>query len=104
MSLEIFSNGEYLPSVRQVVQDRHSFGVGVKHIGQTIQTVLKHLVGFEGAKVPVLKHVVGIEGVKVPVLKHLVGIEGVKVPSESSNRRMILESNCWQTYRSEKKC
>ena len=65
MSLEIFSNGEYLPSVRQVVQDRHSFGVGVKHIGQTIQTVLKHL----------------------------VGIEGVKVPSESSNRRMILESN-----------
>jgi hypothetical protein len=40
-----------------------SFGVGVKHIGQTMQTVLKHL----------------------------VGIEGVKVPSESSNRRMILE-------------
>ena len=79
MSLEIFSDGEYLPSVRQVVQDLHSFGVGVKHIGQTIQTVLKHLVG--------------IEGVKVPVLKHLVGIEGVKVPSESSNRRMILESN-----------
>jgi hypothetical protein len=37
----------------------------VKHIGQTIQTVLKHL----------------------------VGIEGVKVLSESSNRRMILESN-----------
>jgi hypothetical protein len=37
----------------------------VKHIGQTIQTVLKHL----------------------------VGIEGVKAPSESSNRRMILESN-----------
>jgi hypothetical protein len=35
----------------------------VKHIGQTMQTVLKHL----------------------------VGIEGVKVPSESSNRRMILE-------------
>ena len=79
----------------------------MKHIGQTIQTVLKHLVGIEGAKVPVLKHVVGIEGVKVPVLKHLVGIEGVKVPvlkhlvgiegvkvpSESSNRRMILESN-----------
>ena len=93
MSLEIFSDGEYLPSVRQVVQDLHSFGVGVKHIGQTIQTVLKHLVGIEGAKVPVLKHVVGIEGVKVPVLKHLVGIEGVKVPSESSNRRMILESN-----------
>ena len=27
------------------------------------------------------------------VLKHFVGIEGVKVPSESSNRRMILESN-----------
>ena len=93
MSLEIFSDGEYPPSVRQVVQDLHSFGVGVKHIGQTIQTVLKHLVGIEGTKVPVLKHVVGIEGVKVPVLKHLVGIEGVKVPSESSNRRMILESN-----------
>ena len=93
MSLEIFSDGEYLPSVRQVVQDLHSFGVGVKHIGQTIQTVLKHVVGIEGAKVPVLKHVVRIEGVKVPVLKHLVGIEGVKVPSESSNRRMILESN-----------
>jgi hypothetical protein len=37
----------------------------MKHIGQTIQTVLTHL----------------------------VGIEGVKVPSESSNRRMILESN-----------
>jgi hypothetical protein len=37
----------------------------IQHIGQTIQTVLKHL----------------------------VGIEGVKVPSESSNRRMILESN-----------
>jgi lipoate synthase len=65
MSVETFSEGEYLPSVRQVVQDLHSFGVGVKHIGQTIQTVLKHL----------------------------VGIEGVKVPSESSNRRMILESN-----------
>jgi predicted RNase H-like nuclease (RuvC/YqgF family) len=30
----------YLPSVRQVVQDLHSFGVRVKHIGQTIQTVL----------------------------------------------------------------
>ena len=59
------SEGEYLPSVRQVVQDLRSFGVGVKHIGQIIQTVLKHL----------------------------VGIEGVKVPSESSNRRMILESN-----------
>ena len=93
MSLEIFSDGEYLPSVRQVVQDLHSFGVGVKHIGQTIQTVLKHVVGIEGAKVPVLKHVVRIEGVKVPVLKHLVGIEGVKVPSEPSNKRMILESN-----------
>ena len=65
MSVETFSEGEYLPSVRQVVQDLHSFGVGVKHIGQTIQTVLKHL----------------------------VGIKGVKVPSESSNRRMILESN-----------
>ena len=65
MSVETFSEGEYLPSVRQVVQDLHSFGVGVKHIGQTMQTVLKHL----------------------------VGIEGVKVPSESSNRRMILESN-----------
>jgi uncharacterized protein YoxC len=65
MSVETFSEGEYLPSVRQVVQDLHSFGVGVKHIGQKIQTVLKHL----------------------------VGIEGVKVPSESSNRRMILESN-----------
>jgi predicted transcriptional regulator len=61
MSVETFSEGEYLPSVRQVVQDLHSFGVGVKHIGQKIQTVLKHL----------------------------VGIEGVKVPSESSNRRMI---------------
>ena len=40
-------------------------GGGGKHIGQTMQTVLKHL----------------------------VGIEGVQVPSESSNRRMILESN-----------
>jgi len=65
MSVETFSEGEYLPSVRQVVQDLHSFGMGVKHIGQTMQTVLKHL----------------------------VGIEGVQVPSESSNRRMILESN-----------
>ena len=37
----------------------------MKHIGQKIQTVLKHL----------------------------VGIEGVKVPSEPSNKRMILESN-----------
>jgi hypothetical protein len=37
----------------------------LKHIGQTTQTVLKHL----------------------------VGIEGVKVPSEPSNKRMILESN-----------
>ena len=37
ISFETFS---YLPSVRQVVQDLHSFGVGVKHIGQTIQTVL----------------------------------------------------------------
>jgi hypothetical protein len=37
----------------------------MKHIGQTTQTVLKHL----------------------------VGIEGVKVPSEPSNKRMILESN-----------
>jgi CII-binding regulator of phage lambda lysogenization HflD len=37
ISVETFS---YLPSVRQVVQDLHSFGVGVKHIGQTIQTVL----------------------------------------------------------------
>ena len=62
ISVETFS---YLPSVRQVVQDLHSFGVGVKHIGQTIQTVLKHL----------------------------VGIEGVKVSSEPSNKRMILESN-----------
>jgi len=62
ISVETFS---YLSSVRQVVQDLHSFGVGVKHIGQTIQTVLKHL----------------------------VGIEGVKVPSEPSNKRMILESN-----------
>jgi hypothetical protein len=61
MSVETFSEGEYLPSVRQVVQDLRSFGVGVKHIGQTIQTVLKHL----------------------------VGIEGVKVPSESLNRRMM---------------
>jgi hypothetical protein len=52
MSVETFSEGEYLPSVRQVVQDLHSFGVGVKHIGQTIQTVLKHLVGIEGVKVP----------------------------------------------------
>jgi hypothetical protein len=52
MSVETFSDGEYLPSVRQVVQDLHSFGVGVKHIGQTIQTVLKHLVGIEGVKVP----------------------------------------------------
>jgi hypothetical protein len=47
MSVETFSEGEYLPSVRQVVQDLHSFGVGVKHIGQTMQTVLKHLVGIE---------------------------------------------------------
>ena len=54
-----------LLSVRQVVQDLHSFGVRMKHIGQTTQTVLKHL----------------------------VGIEGVKVPSEPSNKRMILESN-----------
>jgi hypothetical protein len=69
MSVETFSDGEYLPSVRQVVQDLHSFGVGVKHIGQKIQTVLKHL----------------------------VGIEGVKVPSESSSRRMILESNLLAT-------
>jgi hypothetical protein len=30
MSVETFSEGEYLPSVRQVVQDLHSFGVGVK--------------------------------------------------------------------------
>jgi hypothetical protein len=44
-----------------------------RNIGQTIQTVLKHLVGIEGAKVPVFKHAVGIEGVKVPVLKHFVG-------------------------------
>jgi hypothetical protein len=44
MSVETFSEGEYLPSVRQVVQDLRSFGVGVKHIGQTMQTVLKHLV------------------------------------------------------------
>jgi DNA-binding transcriptional regulator YhcF (GntR family) len=29
MSVETFSEGEYLPSVRQVVQDLHSFGVGV---------------------------------------------------------------------------
>ena len=50
-------------SVRQVAQDLHSFGVRVKHIGQTTQTILKHL----------------------------VGIEGVKVPSEPSNKRMILE-------------
>jgi lipoate synthase len=42
MSVETFSEGEYLPSVRQVVQDLRSFGVGVKHIGQTMQTVLKH--------------------------------------------------------------
>jgi hypothetical protein len=41
-----------LLSVRQVVQDLHSFGMGVKHIGQTTQTVLKHLVGIEGFKVP----------------------------------------------------
>jgi superfamily II DNA helicase RecQ len=65
MSVETFSEGEYLPFVRLVVQDLHSFGVGVKHIGQTIQTVLKHL----------------------------IGIEGVKVLSESSSKRMILESN-----------
>jgi hypothetical protein len=65
MYVETFSEGENLPSVCQVVQNLHSFGVGVKHIDQTIQIVLKHL----------------------------VGIEGVKVPSESSNRRMIPESN-----------
>ena len=51
ISVETFS---YLPSVRpsvrQVVQDLHSFGVGVKHIGQTIQTVLKHLVGIVSFK------------------------------------------------------
>jgi len=28
MSVETFSDGEYLPSVRRVVQDLHSFGVG----------------------------------------------------------------------------
>ena len=72
---ELISEGEYLPSVRQVVQDLHSFGMGVKHIGQTIQTVLKHL----------------------------VGIEGVKVPSESSNRRMILESNLLAKLQVEEK-
>jgi hypothetical protein len=65
MYVETFSEGENLPSVCQVVQNLHSFGVGVKHIDQTIQIVLKHL----------------------------VGIEGAKVPSESSNRRMITDSN-----------
>jgi hypothetical protein len=62
MHVETFSEGENLPSVCQVVQNLHSFGVGVKHIDQTIQIVLKHLVGIEGV-------------------------------SESSNRRMIPESN-----------
>ena len=47
----------------------------MKHIGQTIQTVLKHL----------------------------VGIEGVKVPSESSKRRMILESNLLAKLQVEEK-
>jgi hypothetical protein len=37
-----------LLSVRQVVQDLYSFGVRVKRIGQTTQTVLKHLVGSRG--------------------------------------------------------
>ncbi|VDI06295.1 Hypothetical predicted protein [Mytilus galloprovincialis] len=65
ISINTFSDGKYLPAVRQVVQDLHSFGVGVKHIGQTINSVLKHL----------------------------LGVDELKLPSESSNRRMILESN-----------
>ena len=65
ISIDTVCEGKYLPVVRQVVQDLHSFGVGVKHIGQTIQSVLKHF----------------------------LGIENIKLPSESSNRRMVLESN-----------
>ncbi|VDI77849.1 Hypothetical predicted protein [Mytilus galloprovincialis] len=65
ISINTFSDGKYLPAVRQVVQDLHSFGVGVKHIGQTINSVLKHL----------------------------LVVDELKLPSESSNRRMILESN-----------
>lgn len=65
MSVETIADGKYLPAVRQVVQDLHFLGVGVKHIGQTIKSLLKHL----------------------------VGIENIKLPCKSSNRRMVLESN-----------